>query len=303
MEIVRIEKVNTRENDNYVAVMGEFDGVHKGHQKLLETINQIKKHSSLSLKTAVITFEPHPDKILNPSSKYELIMSFDDKMAIFNKKGIDKVFVINFNEKLAQKSADDFVNEYLKKLRIVKMVVGPDFSFGKNGIGSIETLKNAEIDVKVVLEKKMESKKIGSFYIKKEIKDGNVKNAFEMLGRPYKITGKVVSGNQVGRKIGFPTANLELIDNYVIPKLGVYVVDVWCDKVKYRGICNIGHNPTVNYRKDVVIEIHILDLSKNLYEKKLEVEFLQYLRGEQKFSSSNELVNQIKYDAELARRY
>lgn len=303
MEVIKITDMVGSLQDNYVAVMGELDGVHIGHQELLKKISDFKRRYNGAIKSAVITFEPHPDIILNKCDKFECITPLKEKLKILESYDIDSVFIIKFDDNFATISPESFVEEYLNKLNIKIIVVGPDFKFGNKGLGNADTLRKLGIQVEIVEELQLEKKKIGSFMIKNKIKEGNIEEVTELLGRPYQIIGKVCEGHRVGRTIGFPTANVALYEPYVIPKRGVYVVDVIINNCKYRGVCNIGHNPTINYNDNTTIEVNILNFKDDVYGKIIKVLFLKYVRDEKKFNTKEALIKQIEADANLARGY
>ena len=282
---------------NVVATIGTFDGLHKGHLELLNKTIGIAKTSNL--KSAVITFDFQPDFILNKTNDLSLITPFDLKKEIIEKLGFDYLIIISFTEELSKLSPNDFVNKYLIDLGVKKCVVGFDFTFGYKKSGTATDINNLScglIETTVIEEVELNNRKIGSSWVKKSLNNGDVELARILLGRPFEITGKVIKGKQIGRTIDVPTANVSYDKSYVLLKTGVYATEVVIDEVPYAAITNIGHNPSFNYTKLRSLESHIIGFSGDLYDKKITIKFLKYLRDEQKFSSIVEFKNQIEKD-------
>ncbi len=287
MKIKYIEKINdyVSENESLSDVtIGFFDGVHLGHQKL---INYIEKSSKIK---TIITFDSHPNK--------EEIMDINYKLKIFEKFQIDQVLVIKMNQVNSYVSAKEFV-EFLKKININQIFVGSDFHFGRNAQGNVDYLKE-DFNVVVIDFLLKNQEKISSTKLRKALEIRNLEQYKELAGRNYTVLGKVITGNQIGRTIDFPTANLDtekiLIGN------GVYLTQVTCKGKKYDAITNVGRQPTVNGQK-IKIESHIIDFNDIIYNINIEVEFIKLLRDEQKFNSLEELKAQIEKDKIKAKEY
>ena len=293
------------EIESVVAIIGNFDGVHLGHKKL---INDAKKTAQKSEhKLAIMTFEPHPRMFFSKVSENFLIQSKDDKIKELSKLQIDYFFNIKFDSKLSSLRAEDFIKEILhNKLNIKHVVVGKDFLFGKNREGDISTLKNIgeKINLKVSTIEivKNDNFKISSTKIRELIREGNVELANKYLGRNFSISGQVIHGDKIGKKINFPTANIKLL-NHFRPAFGVYAVNITSDKFKKMiGIANIGKRPTVNYVGEL-LEAHIFDKNIDLYDETISVEFLKFIRPEKKFNGIDDLKKQILLDEIIVREF
>ena len=213
--------------------------------------------------------------------------------------------ILTFNEELASLRAIDFIERYLVKMKVEHVSTGFDFRFGKKGEGSVELLRQypEKFSLNVTDKKEIEGEKIGATEIKSYLAVGNIEKANEMLGRPYTLCGTVISGQQKGRQIGFPTANVATTEAYIIPKNGVYAVRVWVKGQSYAGMCNIGHNPTFNFIDNVSVEVHILDFNQDIYGQEMKVEFYHRLRDEERFSSIEALMTQLNHDRKTVRGY
>ncbi len=301
MELIYIDVTKKYSFDAIVCAIGQFDGVHQGHLSLLNKTLMIGKRENL--KTAVITFDPHPDYVLGKIEKLNLIMPFEKKKDIFESMGFDYLFVINFSLDVANMEPTQFVNDYLLKMNIVHTVVGYDFVFGKNGTGKAKDImlySNNMIRNTIIDKITVDDVKVSSFDVKKSLVNGDVEKARMLLGRPYEIEGEIIYGNQVGQKISVPTANIAYDDEYVNLKTGVYATTITIDQVEYYSITNIGHNPSFNYSEKRSLESHILNFSSNIYGKKALVKFYKRLRGEIKFASVDDFLKQINNDKEEA---
>ena len=269
------------------AAIGNFDGVHLGHQKLIE---ECKRHN---LKSAVVTFYPHPSVFLKKISNYRLVTPLEHKADIFSKMGIDYLIVVEFDNELAQMSKEDFIKN-MKFMNVQAFVAGYDFTFAKKAEGNIKDLAlNFEFyEVKKFI---FDDVRVSTTYIRELLTNGNVHEANRLLGRQFSIRGNVVFGSQNGRIIGFPTANVDY-KNYLLPASGVYFVNVKLDEIMYLGMCNIGHNPTVKYVDERRMEVNIFNLDDDIYGDNIEVFFVEKIRNETKFSSIEELRLQLCRD-------
>lgn len=285
------------------ATIGIFDGVHRGHQKILEKL--VREARKLKTKSLVITFYPHPRKLLNPQSKVPLLISLEHRLKLMEEEGVDFFLVIKFTQAFSRIKADDFIKEILvNKLGIKTLVVGENFLFGYRGKGNFSLLRSLSkkygfrlLGVKPV---KMKSKYVSSTRIRRAIEKGDLKNASLMLGRPVTVLGTVVKGRKFGRHLGFPTANIDP-HHEAIPPGGVYAVDVQLGEKNYKGILNIGTRPTFRKDKDPTIELHIFNFKKDIYKKDVEIIFKKKIRDERKFSSVEALRKQIHKDTLRAR--
>jgi len=286
-----------------VVTIGNFDGVHKGHQALINTAKQRAKE--LGGSTVVITFNPHPVKVLCPNCDLRFITPHYEKLSILSNLGVDYTIVIPFSKEFASITAHEFIESYLVQgLGVKWMVVGYDYHFGKGREGNIEMLKNYGnrygFGVDTLPEISIEGFVVSSTAIRKIIQEGRVHFAAKLLGRSYSITGPVLKGRDRGGKLlGFPTANVDVSD-HVVPKEGVYASWVSFEGKTYKGATNIGFNPTFGDNQ-LSLEVHILDFSGNLYGKEITVSFEHYVRGEKKFSGVEELIAQINQDVDLIR--
>ncbi len=269
------------------AAIGNFDGVHLGHQKLIE---ECKRHN---LKSAVVTFYPHPSVFLKKIPDYRLVTPLEHKAEILSRLGIDYLIVVEFDNELAQMSKEDFIKN-MKFMNIQAFVAGYDFTFAKKAEGNIKDLaQNFEFyEVKKFI---FDDVRVSTTYIRELLTNGNVHEANRLLGRQFSIRGNVVFGSQNGRIIGFPTANIDY-KNYLLPASGVYFVNVKVDGIIYLGMCNIGHNPTIRYVEERRMEVNIFNLDEDIYGDNIEVIFVEKIRNETKFSSIEELRLQLCND-------
>jgi len=288
---------------NSIVAIGNFDGVHLGHQKvLLEAKKLAKKKKS---KFGLITFKLIP-MVFFKKIKNHRVQSLKQKIQALEKLHLDFLIIIKFNKIFSNISAENFVSKILvKKINVKNIFVSKNFRFGKNRLGDIKTLKKLEKKFKyktfITSPLSKNSKMISSTLIRKKISNGNINDAAKLLGRHWSIEGEVVKGYQRGRKIGFPTCNIKL-GSYVLPKFGVYKVLVENNalKLKKNGIANIGIRPTFK-RKEPLLEVNIFGIKKNLYKKTLKVNLLKFIRKEKKFKSLEDLKVQIKKDIQKVK--
>ena len=282
-----------------IATIGTFDGIHIGHQKILNSLARFAKENSL--KSVVITFDPHPRKIINKINSIELINTIEEKKEKLKTLGIDYLIVQKFDEKFSETEANKFVEILKNNINIEKLIVGYDHRFGKNRNADINDLKKygKELNFEVIeidaLE--IEEVNISSTKIRSAIKDGNIRLANSYLGYNFFLSGKVVKGHSRGKELGFPTANLRIEENKIIPKNGVYLIKSKIDNQNIYGMMNIGYNPTFN-NKSKKIETHFFNLNKNLYGKIIKIELLEYIREEKRFETVDDLIQRLKLDRE-----
>lgn len=297
------------EKSLYLA-LGNFDGVHLGHQKLInQVVSKAKKDNVLS---SVFTLEPHPMKVLNPEKAPLLLTGIEKKQEIIKNIGVDYLIIQKFSKSFSRFNPLDFITDYLNKhLNINRIFVGDDYRFGRGGRGDADYLdekgQKMGFEVEVIPPEKVHNKIVSSTYIRKLIKDGLFKIAADFLGRPFSISGKVVRGDNRGRILGFPTANIKWPEGIVNPKRGVYIVSLSVNG-SYYGIANVGMKPT--FRDDftdnndrLILEVHIFNFDDSIYGEDIEVFFHEKLRSEKKFKNQKNLVEQIKKDISYAQKY
>lgn len=300
-----IEKID-HPYKNAVITIGNFDGVHIGHRALFHHV--IEKAMALQGTSIVMTFEPHPVRVLKQNNHPPLITLYEQKIELIEKAGIDILICIHFTREFASIPAKEFIEKILvDRIGTKAVVVGKDYTFGKNREGNLDLLKTygkrLGFEVIVVREIQMSNNsedKISSTRIRELISDGKVAESQKFLGRHYQIRGTVMTGrDRGGRLLGFPTANINLYDE-LSPKTGVYAVTVECKGNKYKGVANIGYSPTFDDRI-FTVEAHILDFNDDIYGQKIRVNFIKRLRDEKKFLNISELSKQIKKDIDKAR--
>ncbi len=285
--------------------IGMFDGLHLGHLKVIDGCLSTSKTNQL--KTCVISFSNHPADHFT-GKRNELLMPMQEKIDAFENLGIDYLVIIPFDAYIVELPAKNFIQELLiGRLKAEKVVLGYDNHFGKNREGSIsfinehfgDVLETIAIDVA-----KVDEVIVSSSQIKKYLSEGDITKANAMLGLPFSISGIVVHGNQNGRKIGFPTANMALkADNKFIPQLGVYLCQVKIEAGLFFGLTNMGYRPTLNKDDGIHIETHLLDFDGELYGQRIEIQFIEKIRSEKRFDSFEDLKNQIAADLAWARMY
>ena len=286
-------------NSPSILTLGTFDGVHKGHQKILKKLKYEAKKDNL--KSIVLTFFPHPRTVLNPDFNLKLINTIEERTRLFEKSKIDILITHPFDKNFSELSPDQFVKNILvNKLKIKKILIGYDHRFGKNRTAGFKDLKIFGLKYGFeVIEISVEEKNkvsISSTKIRNSIIEGDIKTAKSYLGYDFSLKGEVVNGNAIGRTIGFPTANLNINQDYkLIPKNGVYLIRTVLEGKKVYGMMNIGVKPTLK-SKDTSIEVNLFEWGGNLYGKLIEVFILYYIREEKKFDSLIKLGNQIKLD-------
>lgn len=303
MEIIRNINKITRPYNNSVITIGNFDGVHIGHQSLFHEI--IEKADAIGGTSIAVTFEPHPLRVLKKNDLPTLITLHEQKTELISRVGLDVLVCIPFTKDFAKISAKSFVEDILlKRLGMKILVIGRDYAFGKNREGNLQFLESCstELGFEVIVADWIAngSGRISSTKVRKLVMDGELLHAHKLLGRPYQIRGTVMAGRDRGGKLlGFPTANINLVDE-LSPKMGVYAVTVECNDKKYKGVANIGYSPTFDDHI-YTVEVHLLDFKENIYGKKIRVNFIQRIRDEKKFSGIDELSGQIQKDIITAK--
>ena len=295
MRIVNVKLGEIRKQKNpVVACIGYFDGMHKGHQALVNAT--IEKAKELGVESGLITFDPDPWVTLRDAKDVKHITPLQQRINIAVELGIKNIFILNFTKEMAALSPVDFI-KVLDSCNIKALICGFDYHYGQFGKGDIESLKrDADFEVIVIDAVSDSEGKISSTRITNLIEDGEVHKAEELLGYAYRVEGYVVHGNAKGRTIGYPTANVSVPSEYLEPKSGVYACFALIDGKKYKAMVNIGHNPTFNYTETMSLEAYILDFSGDLYDKRLKISFKYYLRPEKKFKYIGNLKMQLEQD-------
>jgi riboflavin kinase/FMN adenylyltransferase len=297
--------VNTLPNiKNAIVSQGTFDGVHLAHKKIIERLKQIA--SIKDGETVLITFEPHPRMVLFPDDHgLQLLSTLNEKIHLLEKAGIDHLIILPFTKEFSRQTSEQFIRTILvNKIKTNTLVIGYDHRFGKNREGSFEHLKESSslygFEVEEIPEQDIDDIAVSSTKIRKALLNNDIQTAQKYLGNSYSLEGKVVKGKQLGRTIGYPTANIEVENTFkLIPQDGVYAVWVWYNKAKFGGMLNIGNNPTVA-GKGRSIEVNIFDFEKEIYTEMLKIEFVSKLRNEEKFNGLDALKAQLHLDKQNA---
>ncbi len=282
-----------------IITIGTFDGVHIGHKKILQKVVAEAKKNNLT--SAVLTFFPHPRFILNQNSDLKLLNTIEEKKALLNSTGLDALLIHPFDQEFANLSPEQFVKKILvDQLKISKIIIGYDHRFGKNRSADINDLiqfgTKYNFEVEQISAQELNEIAISSTKIRTALNEGNINLANNYLGYPYSFSGKVIKGKQIGRTIGFPTANIEIQEPLkLLPKNGVYIVKCLVKNQEVNGIMNIGNRPTVNGTSQS-IEVHLLNFDEDIYGLEITVKMIDFIRNEQKFENLDQLKSQIQKD-------
>lgn len=295
-------------NSNNVLTVGTFDGVHLGHQALIQ--NVVKRAREKNAPAVVVTFDPHPRDIIGSSpAGIRLLTTLNERAAIMRRHGIDEMVVIPFTRDFSMLSSGQFIREYIyKRIGVDTFVIGYDHHFGRDREGSIKTLNklSGELGFSVYVEEahEVQHTTISSSVIRRLLEEeGDVSRAADMLGRNYELGGTIIKGEERGRTIGFPTANIQPENKQkVVPANGVYCVEVDIDGETFQGMMNIGIRPTFEGGEMVVPEVHLFDFNRTIYGNRITVRFLRRIRGEKKFRSVEQLVQQLIEDRNTCRK-
>jgi len=286
---------------NTIVTIGTFDGVHLGHQKIIKRLVELKQKQGGEI--VLFTFAPHPRKVLFPEqSDLKLISTTEEKCELLQQFGVDHVLVYPFTKAFSQMQAQDYITDIIAKgLKTKTLVIGYDHRFGSNREGNIELLKQCastlHFNVEEIPAQEINQLNISSTRIRKAIDEGDIKTANEFLGYSFFITGKVVKGKQLGRTIGYPTANVFIEDaDKLIPRMGVYAVNVVVKGQRYKGMLNIGTNPTTDSDHKIKIEVNIFDFNEDIYGEFIKLEFVKWIRNEEKFANLDELKQALAND-------
>lgn len=289
-----------------VVTIGTFDGVHIGHKKIIERL--IESAEKNGLESVILTFFPHPRMVLQQDSDIKLINTIDERIQILEKTGLSSLIIHPFTKEFSRLSAEEYVQQMLvDRLNVRHVIIGYDHRFGRNRNSNITDLASYGIQnnftVEEISKQDIDDVAVSSTKIREALSQGNIIKANKYLGYEYMLTGKVVKGKELGRKLNYPTANLDIEEEYkLIPRNGVYIVKSDIDNRTYFGMMNIGTNPTVNGTKQT-IEAHFFDASFNLYGKKIQIQMLKRIRNEKKFSSLEHLQDAMQQDEDFSRNY
>ncbi|MHA7055641.1 bifunctional riboflavin kinase/FAD synthetase [Aquimarina sp. M1] len=289
-----------------VVTIGTFDGVHIGHKKIIERLVEAAKRNNL--ESVILTFFPHPRMVLQKDTNIKLINTIDERIQILEKTGLDSLVIHPFTKEFSRLSAKEYVEEMLiKKLSVRHVIIGYDHRFGRNRNSNITDLASFGIKndftVEEISKQDIDDVAVSSTKIREALLDGNIAKANKYLGYNFMLTGKIIKGKELGRKLEYPTANLHIEEEYkLIPKKGVYIVKSQINNKTYFGMMNIGFNPTVD-GKHQTIETHFFDASFNLYEKKIQIEMLKRIRDEKKFDSIEALKTAMQDDEDFSRDF
>ncbi|MFL2622608.1 MAG: bifunctional riboflavin kinase/FAD synthetase [Candidatus Marisimplicoccus sp.] len=287
------------EDKRSVVTIGTFDGLHHGHQKILKRLINSSKNKNLS--SVVLTFFPHPRVILNKYNDIKMIDTLDEKILYINKIGVDSLIIHPFDKNFSLLSANQFIKDYLvEKLKMKHIIIGYDHRFGKGREASVTDLKNYASDYDFTVEEiqaqEIEKIAISSTKVRNSINNGDLKTTEKYLGRYFNLTGKVIKGDGLGKKIMYPTANIFIEEKYkIIPKDGVYLIKTFIKNKLYNGMMNIGHRPTIG-ANEKSLEVHLFNFNKDIYGEQISVDIISKIRDEKKFSSIEALKDQLVKD-------
>ena len=305
MELIRYSYNLKSRHRGCVATIGNYDGVHLGHQAVLR---QLRRHADvMGLPATVITFEPHPQEFFSAVRTPTRLTSFREKLEMLKQQGIDRALCLRFQQGVADLSAEQFIEQVLvRDLGVKRLIIGDDFKFGKNRRGDYRMLrefgKRLDFDVSLTETHRLDGDRVSSSIIRERLQESRFEEAQLLLGRYFSISGRVVHGAKRGRQLGFPTANVNL-SKRAVPLRGVFAVSVkGADEMTHLGVANLGTRPVFEEKK-LLLEAHLFEFDKMIYGRHISVEFFKRLRDERKFSSIDELVAQIAADIETAKDY
>lgn len=311
VELIKLNHPHENEKQDFPAMamaLGYFDGVHLGHQQVIMEAKRIA--TDKGIKSAVMTFDPHPSVVLGKSVQHiEYVTPLDEKANVIRNMGVDYLFVVNFTAEFSSLLPQEFIDQYIIGLNVQHVVAGFDYTYGKMGKGTMETLQfhsRNKFEFTVISKQATpNAEKISSTLIRSMLRDGKVDSMPALLGRFYQTRGTVVNGEKRGRTIGFPTANVKMNDQFILPPTGVYAVMIQIDGLWHEGVCNVGYKPTFHREKKdkPSVEVHIFNFNEEIYGKTANVEWHLRLRSERKFDGIDQLVSQIEKDKQEAILY
>ena len=289
------------EKDTLLTI-GVFDGVHRGHKHLLSQLTEQARQQNLL--SGVVTFRQHPQKMLSPQTRLPFLTDLTQRTGLLKNEGVDMVVPLSFTSELAQLSASQFVSLLKRYLRMHRLLIGPDFALGKNREGDFDTLRalgeEMNFSVTIIPPLTINGEVVSSTAIRQALADGDMKRVTNLIGRPFRLQGQVITGTGRGLELGFPTANLKIDPKQALPAEGVYATRTYLDDKAYPSVTNIGRCPTFG-NKECSVEVYLLDYNNNLYGRELTVDIVERLRDEKRFDSVEELKNQIAADIEQGR--
>jgi riboflavin kinase/FMN adenylyltransferase len=285
--------------------IGNFDGVHKGHRYLLQAVK--KSCQEKKLKFVVITFVPHPHQILTTNFKHYLINSYEDRRIMMEEVGVDYLVELDFNRDFSTMNPETFLEKYLFNYTNIKEIhLGHDFAFGLNKQGTFQLVSKLglEKNINVYIENEYKAGALtSSSQIRAMIRDGNIPEANNLLGRNFFLSGRVIKGEGRGKKIGFPTANLQLNSDIILPKIGVYITESTVKGMRFQSLTNVGRNPTFKDEEIIHVETYLFDFHEDIYGELISINFIKKIRDEIKFESVNKLIDQLKLDVLVAKQF
>ncbi|MFK2825040.1 bifunctional riboflavin kinase/FAD synthetase [Bacillus sp. B190/17] len=310
MKVYMLRHPHNLQKNNFpsiVMALGFFDGVHTGHQQVIRAA--VAKAKSQGIKSAVMTFDPHPSVVLgNKHKQIKYITPIDEKIEKIESLEVDYLFIVRFTSDFAALEPQQFVDEYIIGLHVKHVVAGFDYTYGRLGKGTMETLpfhSRGAFTSTTVDRFEHDKEKVSSTKIRRLLSEGSVGEAARLLGRLYEIKGTVIHGDKRGRKIGFPTANIEVNEDQLIPETGVYAVKLKVKEQWHNGVCNIGYRPTFKHPDEhsLSVEVHVFDFHRSIYGEEVSIKWYTRLRGEQKFDGIDALIAQINQDKQAAASY
>lgn len=285
--------------------IGVFDGVHRGHQHLASVLLDSARREGLA--SVAITFNPHPRTVLQPGFAAKYLTSLEERVDLLQSLGLDAVGVLAFTSELAQLEPDAFLALLMEELEMKLLVVGPDFVFGRNRSGTVEVSREVgeklgfRVETAPMLDE--DGEKVGSTAVRQALSEGDVERVARLLGRPFSLRGPIIEGDKRGRELGFPTANIAIGLDRALPAYGIYVTRAYVRESSHAACTSIGVRPTFETDPHPTVETYILDFGDDIYGEELRIELLKRLRGEEKFESADELIDQMHTDIEDTRRY
>lgn len=304
MKIIK-DLAEIQRDEKSIITLGTFDGLHLGHQQIVDTV--IQKSRQPGGRSFLLTFEPHPRKVIPGRNDIKLLSTLEEKIVILEQLGLENLFVINFTKEFSRQSPEEFVENYLVKgIGLREIVIGYDHHFGKGRDGNFELLRELgnkfNFSVTLVPEFNVEGETVSSTKIRNALLSGDVVKAGRMLGRPYSFKGKVVRGDGRGKKLGFPTANLSTEnEDKLIPAKGIYAAECIIENEKHYGLLSLGSRPTFHKDGDIIPEFYIFDFDRDIYDEVMQVNLVERIRDEEKFNSVDELIIQMKKDEETGK--
>ncbi|MDH6253904.1 riboflavin kinase/FMN adenylyltransferase [Chryseobacterium sp. H1D6B] len=285
--------------------LGMFDGVHLGHKCIIDELKKVGTENHL--ETAILTFWPHPRFVFNPNEDLKLLNTLDEKTSLIDKYGINNLFLKEFDDEFRNLTGEEFVRQILiERLNVKYLIIGYDHSFGKNKSGNFELLQKLSEELDFEVEQmeaiNIHENNISSTKVRNALLAGNIKDANEMLGYSYSVSGKVIHGKKIGRTIGYPTANIGTESIKLLPKKGAYIVEVFVKGQQYKGMLSVGTNPTVN-GDTLSVEVYILDFNGDIYDENITVKFRDFLHEEIKFEGLEKLIERLDEDKKLTEEF